>query len=112
MTVSVIIKSNSSLRSAVLGLNFDPKKVAVRKVVYGDLFGSSLAEKQATPYFNSKGKIYVTLNADKEIVASGSDVLAYLEIESLVDGTPEIKFDTNVNNVLADDGGSFLIKYR
>jgi general secretion pathway protein D len=112
MQVSVIIKSENAFRSAVLALNYDQNKIAIRKVIYGDVFGDKLAEKEATPFLNSKGKMFVTLASDKDLAVGGSDVLAYIEIESLIDGTPEIKFDSNISNILTEDGSSFLLKYR
>jgi hypothetical protein len=56
--------------------------------------------------------VYVTLSGEKEISVGGSDVLAFIEIESLVDGTPEIKFNTELTNILSENGGNFLVKYR
>ena len=56
--------------------------------------------------------MYVTLTGDKELSVDGTNVLAFIEIESLVEGTPEIKFNSEVMNLLTEDGSSFLLKYR
>jgi general secretion pathway protein D len=112
MQVSIIVNSNASMTSAILALHFDSKKLAVRNIIYGDMFGTNLANKQAKPFINSNGKMYVTLSGEKEISVGGSDVLAFIEIESLVDGTPEIKFNTELTNILSENGGNFLVKYR
>ena len=49
----------------------------------------------------------VSLSTDKDIAQSSSGVLAYIEIEALADGKPEISFDADILNFLTADGRCF-----
>ena len=46
-----------------------------------------------------------------DTAANSSGVLAYIEIEALTDGKPEIVFDADVLNFLTADGKNFTVKY-
>jgi hypothetical protein len=92
-------------------LKFDSSKVAVRTVGYGDVFGKELAQTPLTPFLNQDGKMFVSLSPDKDSAPNASGILAYIEIEALTDGKPEIAFDTDVLNFLTADGKSFSVKY-
>ena len=109
--LAVMIKSATAFRSAVLGLKFDQNKVAVRSVAFGDVFGGSLVNKSATPFLNQNGKMFVSLSSPKEQSESSSGVLAYIEIEALADGKPEISFEADVLNMLTADGKNFAVKF-
>jgi Type II secretory pathway, component PulD len=109
--VAVLIKTAVPFRSAVLGLKFDPAKVAVRGVQFGDVFGSGIAHTSQTPFLNLNGKMYVSLSSEKDVSASGSGIMAYIEIESLSPGVPQIALDTEIMNVLTVDGKTFELKY-
>ncbi|HEX9962103.1 MAG TPA: hypothetical protein VGB00_14300, partial [Pyrinomonadaceae bacterium] len=109
--VAVLIKTASQFRSAVLGLKFDASKVAVRGVQFGDVFGAGVAQKSITPFLNTGGKMYVSLSAEKDTNATSSGILAYLEIEALTPGVPQIALDTEILNVLTVDGKNFELKY-
>ena len=109
--IAVMMRSATAFRSAVLGMKFDAAKVAVRSVGYGDVFGAAMAQTAATPFFNQNGKMYVSLASSKDIADSNSGVLAYIEIEALTDGKPEITFDADVVNVLTADGKNFAVKF-
>ena len=108
--IPVQIEGNGTFASAVVGLKFDPAKVAVRTVSFGDVFGSTIANTAAVPFINQNGKMYVSLVSKdgKEVPAAGT--LAYIEIEALVAGKPEIGFDHDVINFLTVDGKNFAIK--
>jgi general secretion pathway protein D len=109
--ISVAIESESAFRSAIVAVGFDPKKVAVRRVSYGDVFGNSYADRVAIPYFNSNGKLYMTLSADELTKVEGSDVLAYLEIEALVAGKPEITLVQNMFSLINENGQNFVLNF-
>jgi general secretion pathway protein D len=109
--VAVMIKTATPFRSAVLGLQFDASKVAVRAVQFGDVFGSGIAQSAVTPFLNTNGKMYVSLSSEKDTSASASGILAYVEIEALTPGVPQIAFDTEILNVLTVDGKTFELKY-
>ena len=111
MTIAVMVKSATPLRSAVLGLKFDSKKLAVRNVTFGDVFGSDLAGKAVAPYLNQNGKMYVRLSSMKATTANVSDVLAYVEVEALTDGTHEIGFDGDSLMIVSAEGKDFSIKF-
>jgi general secretion pathway protein D len=109
--IAVMIRTASSFRSAVLGLKFDASKVAVRGVQFGDVFGAGVAQTSLTPFMNTGGKMYVSLSSEKDTNASSSGILAYVEIEALTPGVPQIALDTEILNVLTVDGKNFELKY-
>lgn len=109
--VAISVNSATAFRSAVVGLRFDDKKIAVRSVVFGDVFGAGVVNTAANPFLNQGGKMFVSLSTDKDSVESMSGVIAYVEIEALVDGAPAVTFDKDVLNFLTPDGRNFAIKY-
>ena len=108
--IAVMVKSSSAFRSAVLGLRFDDKKLAVRSVSFGDIFGTPTANTAVLPFLNEKGKMFVSLSLPHGTVATQSGVLAIVEIEALADGKVEISLEKDVLNLLAADGKFFAIK--
>jgi general secretion pathway protein D len=109
--IPVMVKSLEPFRSAVLGLRFDEKKMAVRSVILGDIFGMGLANTAATPFLNQGGRMYVSLSSDDKTVAGTEGVLAFIEIEALADGKPEIVLEKDVLNFLSADGRNFAVKF-
>jgi len=109
--LAVMIKSATAFRSAVLGLKFDQTKVAIRTVSFGDVFGTSLVQTTVTPFLNQSGKMFVSLSSAKEVAEMSSGILAYVEIEALADGKPEISFDADALNMLTADGKNFAVKF-
>lgn len=109
--IAIMVKSEAAFRSAVLGLNFDPEKIAVRKVTFGDVFGESMANTPATPFANKGGKMYVNLWTMDDTAKYSSGILAYIEIEALEKGKPEIRLDGDIVNLLTVDGKHFAVKY-
>jgi general secretion pathway protein D len=109
--IAVMVKSATAFRSAVLGIQFDPKKLAIREVSFGDVFGASLAQTKAAPFMNQNGKTFVSLSSAKDIAENASGVLAYIEVEALADGKHEITFDKDVLNLLTGDGKNFKVQF-
>lgn len=109
--LAIMVRSASAFRSAVLGLKFDKDKVAVRSVAYGDVFGGEMAQKMALPFINEGGKMYVSLAPPKDTAQNSSGVLAYIEIEALADGKPQIAFEGDILNFLTADGKNFAVKF-
>ena len=109
--VPVLIDSTGKFRSAVIGLKFDSKKVAIRSVLFGDVFGPDMMSTAATPFLNQKGKMYISLTAKGTADANAIGILAYIEIEALTNGKPQIAFDRDVLNFLTSDGKNFTVKY-
>jgi general secretion pathway protein D len=107
--VPVTIEGAGSFRSAVVGFKFDDKKLAIRSVIFGEVFGT-LANTAATPFLNQNGKLYVSLTAadGKEVNASGT--IAFIEVELLTDGRAEIALDRDVLSFLTGEGKNFAIK--
>ncbi len=108
--IAVMVKSTAMFRSAVIGLKFDDKKLAVRSVSFGDICGTNMANKNATPFLNQNGKMFVSLSLAEGSVG-GAGILAYVEVEALADGTPEITLEKDVLNFLAADGRNFAVKF-
>ena len=109
--IAVMVTGNSTFTSAVLGLKYDAKKIAVRSVTIGDVYGVNLANKAVAPFLNQNGKTFVSLIAADDHPGSASGVLAYVEIEALVDGVPVMEFDRDVLNFLTADGKNFAVKF-
>lgn len=109
--VPVVVQGDGKLMSAVIGLKFDDKRIAVRSVSYGDIFAAN-ANTLATPFLNQNGKLYVSFVAkdDKAVLANG--VLAFIEIEALADGKPVIVFERDVMNLLSADSKAFALKFK
>jgi hypothetical protein len=82
----------------------------VRIVTFGDVFGR-LANTSAPPFLNQNGKMYVSLSSLRGVAEKNSGVLAYIEIEALADGKPEISLDADVLNMLTVDGENFAVKF-
>ncbi len=108
--IAVMVSGNAAFSSAVLGLKYDAKKLAVRSVTIGDVYGAKSANMVVTPFLNQNGKTFVSLVAGDSAGAS-SGVLAYVEVEALVDGVPVIAFDPDILNFLTSDGKNFAVKF-
>ena len=91
-------------------MSFD-KKLAVRSVLFGDVFGPALANNPATPFLNQNGKTYVTFAMPDGAAPSNTGILAFIEIEALVDGPAEMAFDKDTLNVMTADGKNFVVKF-
>ena len=111
LKVPVVIDGSGKFRSAVIGLKFDASKVAVRSVMFGDVFGTATVGTPATPFLNQNGKMYISLTGKDLADANASGILAYIEIEALASGKPEISFDRDVLNFLTADGKSVSVKF-
>jgi hypothetical protein len=109
--IPVMIKSGSPFRSAVLGLRFDATKVAVRSVIYGDVFGMGIANTVASPFLNQNGKMYVSLASADQSVAGDHGVLAFVEVEALADGKLDIALERDVLNFIAADGKNLGVRF-
>ena len=109
--LAVIVRSATAFRSAVFGLKFDGKKVAIRAVSFGDVFGKELAQTPVTPFVNANGRMDVSLFTSKDIAENSSGILAYIEIEALADGKPDIAFDTEAISFLTADGKNFSVRF-
>jgi general secretion pathway protein D len=109
LTIPVMIDSSGVFRSAVLGLKFDEKQLAVRSVSFGEIFGTALSRAAVTPFLNQHGRMFVTLSHPDGAVESRAGILAFVEIEALADGTPVIDFEKEVLNVQAADGSPFRV---
>ena len=111
LKIPVLVSSSAGFRSAVFGIKFDDKKLAVRSVSYGDVFGGTLAGSAASPFLNSDGKMYVSLSLADGVTPVQAGVLAYIEVEALADGAPSMVLDKDVVNLLTGDGKNFALKF-
>ncbi len=110
--IPVLVKGNGKFQSAVIGLNFDSAKVAVRSVSFGDAFGATAANGAATPFLNQNGKMYVSLLTKDGLEIGAAGTLAFIEIEALAAGKPAIAFDRNVLSFLAGDGRNLAVRFE
>jgi hypothetical protein len=111
LRIPVMVKSTASLRSGVLGLRFDDKKVAIRSVIFGDVFGMGLANTAVNPFLNQNGRMFVSLAASDKASAASEGILAFIEIEALADGKPEISIEKDVLNFVSADGKHLSVSF-
>lgn len=109
--LAILVRTAAPFRSAVLGLKFDDKKLAVRAVGFGDVFGAELAGKAALPFLNQNGKMYVSLSSPKDTAENSSGIIAFIEVEALADGRHEISFDSEIMTMLTNDGQTISVKF-
>lgn len=101
--VAVAFSSPEAFRSAVLGVKYDSTKLAIRGISLGDAFGEK-ANSTVMPFLNTDGKTYFSLIAPEGTTTPPTGVIAYLDVEALVDGVPMITFDGDVLNLMTEDG--------
>ena len=109
--IAVAVKGSSLFRSAVLGLRFDDKRLAVRSVSLGEIFGAGASNTSVAPFINNNGKMFVSLSLPTGSVVTTSGVLAIVEVEALTDGKVELAFEKDVISFLAPDGRTIAMKY-
>ncbi|HEX2640257.1 MAG TPA: cohesin domain-containing protein, partial [Pyrinomonadaceae bacterium] len=109
--IAVTASNSAAFRSAVLGLRYDSSKFAVRSIEYGDIFGAGAANKAAMPFLNENGKTNVSFSLPEGTVAAGNGILAYVEIEAISEGRPQITFDKDVMNFLTAEGRNFAVSF-
>lgn len=107
--IAVKVDANSVFRSAVLGIRFDEKQLTVRSVTFGDIFGPALAGGALQPFLNQNGRTFVSFSHPDGAVESSNGILAFVEVEMLVDGVPALTFEREVLNLLTSDGRNFQI---
>jgi len=112
MRIQVMVQGGGTFRTATMGITFDSKKLAVRGVSFGDVFGVGLANTAATPFMNSDGKMRVALVSRDDRGAIPAGTLVYVEIEALVAGKPEIAFDHDMFNFQTAEGKNFIVKFQ
>jgi general secretion pathway protein D len=108
---AILVRGASAFRSAVLGLKFDPAKLAVRSVQFGDVYGKELSQSPADPFLNEGGKLYVSMIAPNGSAENSSGVLAFIEIEALADGIPAFEFDPEMISLLTAAGDGFEVSF-
>jgi hypothetical protein len=79
--------------------------------MFGDVFGMGTANTAATPFLNQNGKMYISLSMPDKAVSITDGVLAFVEIEALADGKPDIVLEKDVLNFIAADGRNFVVKF-
>ncbi|HEY2846298.1 MAG TPA: cohesin domain-containing protein, partial [Pyrinomonadaceae bacterium] len=109
--VPVYVDGATPFRSTVVAMRYDKSAIAVRSVTFGDVFGDKLVNSTATPYLNQDGKMYVNLSAADTAAARTSGIVAYIEIEALSAGTPQITFDKDSLIMLTPDGKNFTVNF-
>ena len=109
--ILVSVRGASAFRSAVLGLRFDDKRLAVRSVTLGDVFGMEAPKTAVAPFINNNGKMFVSLSLPSGNSVTSSGVLAVVEVEALTDGRVELAFERDVISFLAPDGRNVAIKF-
>lgn len=111
LRVPVLANGDGMFRTATMGLTYDPAKLAIKAVTYGDIFGQR-ASMAANPFLNEKGKLYVTFTTEEEKGSAPSGIFAYIEIEALTNGKPEIGFDRDIFNFLTAQGKILNVKFQ
>ena len=70
-----------------------------------------IANSIATPFLNQNGKMFVSFSAGDKALSSTEGVLAFVEVEALADGKPEIALEKDVLNFLSADGKNIPVKF-
>lgn len=108
--VAVMMKSASLFKLAVLSLLFNGEKLKVNRVVYGEVFGATMAQTAINPMMNSNGAIIVSLAPQGNVATNSNGILIYMDIEALADTVPAFTFQTDETNIVTDNGQSFEIQ--
>ncbi|MCE7961108.1 MAG: hypothetical protein DYH05_01265 [Acidobacteria bacterium ACB1] len=101
--IAVAFSSPEAFRSAVMGIKYDPTKLAVRGITLGDAFGEK-ANSAVMPFLNTDGKTYFSMIAADGKPVATTGVIAYIEVEALADGVPQIALDSDILNLMTADG--------
>ncbi|CAN5465382.1 hypothetical protein BH10ACI2_BH10ACI2_16850 [soil metagenome] len=109
--IPVMIQGDGTFGSAVVGFRYDEKKLAIRTVSFGDAFGLS-ANTAATPFLNRDGKMFVSFQSKDGGALKTAGTLAFIEVEALTAGRPEIWFVSDIVNVQTTDGKNFAVKLK
>lgn len=109
--IPVSVNGTSLFRSAVLGLRFDQKRLAVRSIAMGDIFGAGAANTAVAPFINNDGKMFVSLSLPAGNVTSPTGVIAIVEVEALADGRVELAFEKDVISFIAPDGKNVALRF-
>jgi len=109
--IAVRVESRDQIGSAVLGLKFDSKMLAVKKISYGEAFGKEMEGIEAMPFINQNGKTYVSMVSREGIQAGVSGTIAFIEVEALMDGVPQLFFDSEMTGFLSLDGKNLPVKF-
>ena len=107
---AIMVDASANFRSAVVGLKFDDKKMAIRSVSLGDLFGADATGSAVLPFLNQNGKMFASFSSAAGSTA-GSGVIGYIEIEALESGRPKLSFEKDVLNLLSAEGKNFTVRY-
>lgn len=111
--VAVMVKSPLALRMAVLSLNFDASKIAVKSVKYGNVFGAEMVNKDAPPFAVSHGTLITTLPTAQNKLAQGVGVLVYLDVEAITDSNDaSFTFDKNATSLIGYSGESLTLSIK
>lgn len=109
--IPVSVNGTALFRSAVLGLRFDAKKLAIRSIAMGDIFGPGAAATPVAPFINNDGKMFVSLALPTGSVLAPSGVIAIVEVEALASGKVELSFEKDVISFVAPDGKNVALKF-
>jgi len=109
--IAVTYDTLASIRAAGFGLRYDPATVAVRSLSYGDDLGIK-ANTPLLPQRNAGGRTFVNFLCPDAANVTGQGTLAYIEIEALADGRPQIAFDTDMVNMLNADGANVAVTIK
>lgn len=109
--VAIMVNSLSAVKMAVLSLGYDPNKIKINRVLYGEIFGAELAQKDATAFAAANGNLMANLMTRQNQTAQGAGVLAYLEIEAIVDADDaSLQIKTAATNLIGVGGENIVIK--
>ncbi len=109
--IAIMVNSSAEFRSALLGLKFDPEKLAIRSVAFGDVFGPALANNPVAPFLNQNGKMFVSLAMPSGTALNMTGILAFIEIEALADGQAQIDLEKDALNLLNSEGKNIAIRF-
>jgi general secretion pathway protein D len=108
--VAVMVKSPLALRLAVLSLGFDAAKIKINRMLYGEVFGAGMANKEMTSFAASNGNLMATFPTAPNSNAQGVGVLAYIEIEALADSdNAAFQINNTVSSLIGYSGETLTL---
>jgi hypothetical protein len=108
--LAVVLTTNAALGTALLAMRFDPRTIAVRSITNGPAAAQG-AQPSIMQSVDPNGMLLISVAPPSGAsLASGSQVLLYLEIEALAPGESKLLFDQANIYLNASDGRAVQLR--
>ncbi len=108
--LSLRVKSDAPLGTALITLRFDPKVLKINAISLGDLFANAKTAPTLTQSIDDHGMVLLSLTpaAGSSITADGA--LLNIDVEALAAGDSNLMFDVSNVHVVASDGRPLMLQ--